>query len=395
MNDLVKPFKALRVQGEMSQQVSSPPYDVPSYKKALAFADGNPLSFLRVTRSEIEFDEGTSENSTEVFKRSADNLKKLIEGKILYEEKKPGYYLYTITRDDFELRGLIAVFSTKAYRENRIVRHELIRPDKEKNRADHLDNLGVQPSPVLLAVPGAKELSQTLYNHSLTKDDVSAHDEDGYLHRLTFIADEKEVSAITKQCNDLPLVYIADGHHRSSAASSVKDCEYFLAGLFMAEDTIIHGYHRGIVAGTSIDSSLISTVKKQCQLTKIDAIIEPPSGSCLFLYKEESYLLKFRESTDSNPVSRLDSFRLNDQVLAPIFNIKNLRTDKRICFVGGVTAERLRTMVKTGEIEVGFYMPATKMAELIAVAGAGELMPPKSTWFVPKLLDGLVSYRFR
>ena len=404
--ELIKPFEGLRVDKKRAQEVVSPPYDVLSRNEAKGLAAGKPWNFLRVTRSEIDWDEDISETDESVYQKAYDNLQSLIKQGVLSYDPTESYYLYSISKGDFKLRGIIGVFSTNCYKEGRVVRHELTKPDKEKNRADQLNKLGVQPSPVLMTVPSADELGEFISSIPESQDDIVVEDQEGYRHCLTTVSETEKVQRLTSIVNALPAVYIADGHHRSSAASSLPDCSHFLAGLFRSEEMVIKGYHRGIVPGvTPICDDFIASLESAGTLSKCDdqdgRLREPTAGSCYIFYQDKRYLFSYapvdpsHDSASHDAVSQLDSFRLSNQILKPFFGITNLRIDKRVVFVGGIEAHEMAHMVEKGELEYGFYVAPTKISELIAVAKAGQLMPPKSTWFDPKLLDGLISYRFR
>lgn len=400
MKKLCKPFKALLANPMYAQSIVSPPYDVPTRQEAKALAMNNPHSFLHITRSEINLDDGVKDNDERVYAQSKIQFEKAIQTKLLLHEQTLGVYPYQIAKGTFTQTGIIALFSLEAYRMGRIAKHELIKPDKEKDRAIQLNTLQAQPSPVLLTVPTDKAFNRLLNSCVAKPLSLEVVDSEGYFHRLWKITDSDLVQTICLQIESCNQLFIADGHHRTSAANNISEhhspihndrFDYFLAGLFPAEEMIIQEYNRGILPNLGISAEqLLASLQSVVALTACEKpkFINP--GHCAVCILNRWYIFSFNQSDNKNPVDSLDVSKLSQQILSPLFGISDLRKDTRIEFIGGKSFDLIEAKVRNAELLAGFALHPTPIHSMIEVSRAGELMPPKSTWFTPKLLDGLL-----
>lgn len=407
MPNLIRPFAALRPLPATAASVAAPPYDVLSSEEARVRAAGKPHSFLHISKAEIDLPPEVDHYDPAVYAKSAENLHKLIADGILMRDAKPCYYAYRLVMGEHTQTGLIAAASVAAYDGNRIRRHEFTRPDKEDDRVRQIEALNAQTGPVLLAHPDSTE-AESLLAAATTRDpiaDVTA--DDGIRHTVWLIDEAAAIERIGHIINAMPALYIADGHHRSAAASRVAaarrgtgapdSAEYFLSVIFPARQMRILDYNRVVrdLNGLSTDGFL-AAVAERCAVTPSDAPVKPDRSGCFGMYLDGRwYRLDIRPElvpTD-DPVRRLDVSVLSEHILAPILGIADLRRDTRIEFVGGIRGlPELERRVNSGEMALAFAMYPTQLAELMSVADAGEIMPPKSTWFEPKLADGLASH---
>jgi uncharacterized protein (DUF1015 family) len=405
---LIRPFAALRPLPERAAAVAAPPYDVLSSEEARARAAGKPYSFLHISKAEIDLPPEVDHYAPEVYAKSAENLKKLIDGKILLRDDKPCYYAYRLVMGTHAQTGLIASASVAAYDANRIRRHEFTRPDKEDDRVRQIEALNAQTGPVLLAHPDSEEAERLLAAATLDAPVADLTADDGILHTVWRIGDEAAIERIGAVMEAMPALYIADGHHRSAAASRVAaarrkaggkadSAEYFLAVIFPARQMRILDYNRVVrdLNGLSADAFL-AALGKPCTVAPSDGAAGPERAGSFGLYLGGRwYRLSIRPELvpARDPVRRLDVSLLTDRILGPILGITDLRRDTRIDFVGGIRGlSELERRVDSGEMAAAFAMYPTPLSELMSVADAGEVMPPKSTWFEPKLADGLASH---
>jgi uncharacterized protein (DUF1015 family) len=404
---LIRPFAALRPQPEHAAAVAAPPYDVLSREEARARAAGRPYSFLHISRAEIDLPPEIDHYAPEVYARSAENLKKLIDGGILTREAKPCYYAYRLLMGTHAQTGLIAAASVAAYDAGRIRKHEFTRPDKEDDRVRQIEALNAQTGPVLLAHPDSGEAERLVAEATAAAPIADLTAGDGIRHTVWRIDDEALIARIGKIVEAMPALYIADGHHRSAAASRVAaarrgkgasgSSEYFLAVIFPARQMRILDYNRVArdLNGLSADAFL-KAVGERGTLTPSDSPAKPERAGCFGLYLDKRwYHLAIRPELvpTRDPVRRLDVSVLSEQILEPILGIADLRRDTRVDFVGGIRGlSELERRVDSGEMAVAFALYPTPLSELMAVADAGQIMPPKSTWFEPKLADGLASH---
>ena len=407
-DSLIRPFAGLRPRGADAAAVAAPPYDVLSSAEARHLAIGKPLSFLHVSKAEIDLPPEIDHHAPEVYARSAENFQRLIVGGVLRRDSSPCYYAYRLCMGEHVQTGLVAVASIAAYDSNRIRKHELTRPDKEDDRVRQIEALNAQTGPVLLAHPDSPQAEHLIASvtDAVPVADVLA--DDGIRHTLWVIDDAQRIAAISEMFGAMRTLYIADGHHRSAAASRVAaarrggshataGAEYFLSVIFPASQMLIMDYNRVLrdLNGLSEDAFL-AAVGERYTVTASDAQVRPQrSGECGMYLRGRWYRLQIQPGLvpASDPVRRLDVSVLSEQLLGPVLGITDLRRDTRIDFVGGMRGlAELERRVDSGEMALAFAMYPTQMADLMAVADAGQVMPPKSTWFEPKLADGLVSH---
>ncbi|MBL0165651.1 MAG: DUF1015 domain-containing protein [Propionivibrio sp.] len=404
---LIRPFTGLRPRSEYAAAVAAPPYDVLSSEEARQRAAGKPYSFLHISKAEIDLPPEIDHYAPEVYARSAENLKKLIDEGILIRDTSPCYYAYRLVMGTHTQCGLIAAASVADYDSNRIRKHEFTRPDKEDDRVRQIEALNAQTGPVLLAHPDSDEAERLIAAATSGTPVADLTADDGIRHTIWRIDEAKAIERISAVIGALPSLYIADGHHRSAAASRVAaarrgqgrpdSAEYFLAVIFPARQMRIMDYNRVVrdLNGHSLDGFL-QAVGERCTVTSCAGRVTPERTGTFGMYVDGRwYRLAIRPDRvpTQDPVRRLDVSVLSEQILDPILGIADLRRDTRIDFVGGIRGlAELERRVNSGEMAVAFAMHPTQMAELMSVADAGEVMPPKSTWFEPKLADGLVSH---
>jgi uncharacterized protein (DUF1015 family) len=404
---LIRPFAALRPQPEHAAAVAAPPYDVLSSDEARVRAAGKPYSFLHISKAEIDLSPEIDHYAPEVYAKSAENLKKLIDGGILVREAKPCYYAYRLVMGAHTQTGLIAVASVAAYDAGRIRKHEFTRPDKEDDRVRQIEAINAQTGPVLLAHPDSDEAERLVAAAAAAAPIADLAADDGIRHTVWRIDDEAAIARIGAVIEAMPALYIADGHHRSAAASRVAatrrgasaasdSAEYFLAVIFPARQMRILDYNRVVrdLNGLSLDAFL-KAVGECCAVTLSATPVKPERAGVFGMYLDKRwYRLAVRpELVPADPVRQLDVSVLSEQILGPVLNIGDLRRDTRIDFVGGIRGlPELERRVNSGEMAVAFAMYPTQLTELMSVADAGKTMPPKSTWFEPKLADGLASH---
>ncbi|WP_153109297.1 DUF1015 domain-containing protein [Propionivibrio limicola] len=404
---LIRPFTGLRPRSEYATAVAAPPYDVLSSEEARERAAGKPYSFLHISKAEIDLPPDVDHYAPAVYAKSAENLKKLIDAGILFRDAKPCYYAYRLIMGEHTQTGLIAAASVADYDSNRIRKHEFTRPDKEDDRVRQIEALNAQTGPVLLAHPDSDEAERLVAAATTGTPIADITAEDGIRHTVWLIDDETAIVRISAVIDAMPNLYIADGHHRSAAASRVAaarrgkgapdSAEYFLSVIFPARQMRILDYNRVVrdLNGLSPDAFL-KAVAERYTVTPADRPVHPErTGVCGMYLAGRWYHLAVRPELVpvADPVRRLDVSMLSEQILGPILGIADLRRDTRIDFVGGIRGlGELERRVNSGEMAVAFAMHPTQLSELMSVADAGEVMPPKSTWFEPKLADGLVSH---
>jgi len=399
---LICPFAGLRPAVGRAEDVVAPPYDVLSTAEARVRAAGRPWSFLHISKPEIDLPEATDPHAPEVYEQAAINLQNMLQQGILVRDPDPCYYVYRLVMGEHRQTGLVAGASVAAYNSNRIRKHEFTRPDKEDDRVRQIEALNAQTGPVLLACESQAEVDELLETVTTGVPDVDLQADDGIGHMLWVVRDQALVDRISAAFNAMQALYIADGHHRSAAASRVaaargddEAAAWFLTVIFPHRQMQILDYNRVVrdLAGLSTESFL-ARVAERFQMSPSAAAVHPqgPGNFGMYLAGQWYQLMILPDKVPSDPVGRLDVSLLADQLLAPVLGIEDPRRDTRIDFVGGIRGlDELVKRVDSGEMAVAFSMHATRMEDLMAVADAGEVMPPKSTWFEPKLADGLVS----
>ena len=407
---LIRPFAALRPAPGRAADVIAPPYDVLNTEEARALAAGKPWSFLHISKPEIDLPRGTDVYSPEVYAKAVENLGRMIEAGVLQRDAKPCYYVYRLIMGERVQTGLVATASVAAYDANRVRRHEFTRPDKEDDRVRQIEALNAQTGPVLLAYPDAPEVDAILAEVSSGIPEADAVAESGVRHTLWVIRDEAVIASLTHSFETLPALYIADGHHRSAAASRIAaarrsahpevsadaDYNYFLAVMFPHHQMRIMDYNRLIRDSNGLgETEFLSRVAERFEFEEASGQVHPskPGEFGLYLGGRWLRLTIHEELIPGDPVGRLDVSLLHDHLIEPILGIADARRDKRIDFVGGIRGlAELERRVDSGEMALAFSLHPTRMEDLMAVADAGEVMPPKSTWFEPKLVDGMASH---
>jgi len=404
---LVQPFRALRPVPERAADVIAPPYDVVDTEEARALATGRPASFLHISRPEIDFPPGTDPHSAEVYARGAENLGRLVADGVLVREAAPCFYAYRMSMGAHVQTGIALTASVSAYEANRIRRHELTRPAKEDDRVRNIESLNAQTGPVLLAYRSDAAIAATLAAGTAGEPLIDATGQHGVRHTVWRIDDAAAVTALAASLEGLGGLYIADGHHRSAAAARVAAArrgagsapaashEYFLAVAFPDDEMKIYDYNRVVADLNGLTpGELLAAAAERFEIAPIAGDPKPSGRGRFAMYLAGSwYSLVAREATPTDPVAALDVSRLQSGFIAPVLGIGDPRTDPRIDFVGGVRGlDALAARVDAGRAAVAFALYPTGMGELMAVADAGLLMPPKSTWFEPKLADGLLSH---
>lgn len=408
---LILPFAGLRPAAGRAGDIAAPPYDVLNTEEARKQASGKPWSFLHVSKPEIDLPPGTDPYASIVYEKGRENFNRMISEGLLVRDDSPCFYLYGLTMGDHIQIGLVAAASVAAYDGNRIRRHEFTRPDKEDDRVRHVDALNAQTGPVFLTYRHSDEVDYMVAEITATRPDVDITAEDGVCHKLWVINDAEKVKALSSAFNAMDLLYIADGHHRSAAASRVaamrassnpdhngnESYNYFLSVIFPDNQTRILDYNRVVrdLNGLSKERFL-EAVRERFQINEEGKPVKPDSAGEFGMYLDGTWyrlLIKSDLISANDPVKRLDVSLLADNLIEPVLGITDPRRDKRIDFVGGIRGlKELERRVDSGEMAVAFSLFPTSLKDLMAVADAGKVMPPKSTWFEPKLADGLVSH---
>jgi len=408
---LIRPFAALRPLPEYTAAVIAPPYDVLSSEEARLRAEGKPYNFLHVSKPEIDLPVGTEPYSEVVYAKGAENFQRLRDRAILQQDVRPHYYLYGLTMHTHQQIGLVATASVAAYDHERIRKHELTRPDKEDDRVRHIDILNAQTGPVFLIYPHHAKIDELVNRLTAQIPTTEVTADDGIIHRLWIIENLTDIQTITTTFEQINRLYIADGHHRSAAASRVSALRrqhhpqwteedashYFLSVIFPDNQVRIFDYNRVIrdLNGLTPTEFLEQIAHDFTIETCSEAVKPQKTGEFgMFLDKRWYRLTLSPEKIPQNdPVARLDVSLLADYLIAPILKITDPRRDQRIDFVGGIRGlAELEKRVNSGEMAVAFALYPPTVAALMAVADAGKMMPPKSTWFEPKLADGLITH---
>ncbi|MBA3804939.1 MAG: DUF1015 domain-containing protein [Acidobacteria bacterium] len=402
---VIRPFSALRPPTDKAGQVASPPYDVVNTEEARALASGNPLSFLHVSRPEIDMADGTDIYSDPVYQKAAENFERMTKECPLERDDPPSIYLYRLIMGEHEQIGIVACCSVDEYDKDIIRKHERTRPDKEDDRTRHILSLRAQTGPVFLTYRPSRDVDTMVMDTTMSDAIFDFKAEDGIEHTIWRVPDALR---FTYAFRDVPFLYIADGHHRAASASRARaalreqnpshtgeeEYNYFLAVLFPSDQLQILPYNRIVRdLNNRTPQEFLAEVREKFRVTD-DAEPTPRSSRQWSMYLDGRwYGLSLNDDVplSSDPVASLDVSLLQDHLLDPILGIKDVRTDNRIDFVGGSrgTAE-LERLVKEGHAAVAFSLNPTTVDDLLKVSDAGSIMPPKSTWFEPKLRDGLL-----
>ncbi|MDH5710466.1 MAG: DUF1015 family protein [Gammaproteobacteria bacterium] len=402
---LIRPFAGLRPVPERAEEVVAPPYDVLNSAEARERAKGKPWSFLHISKAEIDLPEDTDPYDPAVYAKSAENLQKMLDEGILIRDDKDCYYAYRLIMNGHSQIGLVAAASVADYDTNRIRKHEFTRPAKEDDRVRQIEALNAQTGPVLLAYKSQPDMDAILENIARTEPLVDVTADDGVQHTFWIIDDEDTIAKISAGFDAMDAIYIADGHHRSASASRVakskggdgnQNSDYFLSVIYPHNQMKILDYNRVIkdLNGLSKDE-LLAKLEGKFEVKVEDATVSPSKPTEFGMYVDGQWY-RLNINTDlipNDPVASLDVSLLADNLIEPILGISDPRTDDRIDFVGGIRGlGELEKRVNSGEMAIAFSLYPTRMEALMAVADANEVMPPKSTWFEPKLADGLVSH---
>ena len=407
---LIKAFSGLRPKQEFAADVVAPPYDVLNTAEARKKVEGRPLSFLHISKPEIDLAKDIDPFDPAVYKMGEKNLKKLLSEEVLIKEQYDCYYVYQLIMGEHKQVGLVAVASVADYDTNRIRKHEFTRPDKENDRVRQIDALNTQTGPVFLTYRHNQIIDELVNEVITTVPEYDLTADDGVQHTIWRVKDQSSINTITLTFDAMDCLYIADGHHRSAAASRVaamrqqanahntgdEDYNYFLSVIFPDNQMQILDYNRLVKDLNGLtDKELLQHIKKSFDVELSHDAVKPQGAGQFGMYLSgDWYRLSIKADTiPSDPVGKLDVSLLQNNLIEPLLGISDPRRDKRIDFVGGIRGlSELEKRVNSGEMQIAFSLYPTSLDNLMAVADANEVMPPKSTWFEPKLADGLVSH---
>lgn len=396
----IRPFAALRPQPDKAAQVCELPYDVMSSEEAREMAAGNELSFLHVSKPEIDLPPGTNVYADEVYAKGAENLKKLIDGGVLFQDAQPCYYLYRQIMNGHAQTGLVAVSSCDEYDQNIVKKHEFTRPQKEDDRVRHIEALNSQTGPVFLTYPAIMAMDEFVARKTNEAPTVDFTAADGVQHTSWVIADQADIDFITGEFAKIPNTYIADGHHRSAAASRVNQSRngagqspWFLTVIFPHNQMQILAYNRALknLNGRTPDE-LLTRLGEIFDITSDGSPTPAAKHNLGFYLAGKWYALRVKAglTATNDPFESLDVSLLQKHVLEPLFGIEDPRTSDAIAFIGGIRGTgELERIVNNGDFACAFSMYPTSIEDLMAIADNDGVMPPKSTWFEPKLRDAM------
>jgi len=407
---LIRPFTGLRPASGRAAEVIAPPYDVLSSDEARTRAAGKPWSFLHISKPEIDLPAGIDPYAPQVYAKAAENLGLMVRKGVLARDPTPCYYVYRLVMGGHSQTGLVAAASIAEYESNRIRKHEHTQVDKETDRVRQIEALNAQTGPVMVGYPSAPEVDDILARCSAGSPDADATADGGIRHSLWVVRDAKVQAQLTRAFDAMPAIYIADGHHRSAAASRVtaarraanprhtgeENYNTFLTVNFPHHQLQILDYNRVIAGLNGLDAkAFLARVREKFSMQESPKPVKPAKAGEFGLYLARKwYRLAIRRELVpvNDPVARHDATLLSEHLLGPILGITDLRRDKRIDYVGGIRGlAELEKRVNSGEMTAAIALHPTSMEDLMAVAEAGKVMPTKSTWFEPKLADGLVS----
>ena len=404
---IIKPFKGYCPNSEIAKYVSSPPYDVMSSDEARDMVKNNPDSFLRVIKPEIDFQINKEPNGDTLHKHGSKNLQNLINKRKIKQDSSPCFYLYSISMGDHTQTGIMAAVSIEEYNTGKIKKHEFTRPEKEDDRTNHIDIINGNTGPVFLTFKNDGEFQSTTKSYIINKPDISIIADDNTKHTLWKIKNTDQISNLKNYFKNISELYIADGHHRAASASRVQKIReeqnpnhtgeetynYFLSAIFPHDEMQILDYNRLIRDLNGLTKrQLLKKIETNFYITPISSRQQPTN------YRKFSMLLNdvwYKLETKNNikpdgPVDSLDASILQNYILNPILGIDNPRTNDRIDFVGGIRGLQELERRCTIDAKIAFALYPVSINDLISVADSGDVMPPKSTWFEPKLRSGLV-----
>lgn len=409
----VRPFKGVRPPVEFVTEVASRPYDVLNSEEARIEAEGNEKSLYHIIRPEIDFAPGTDEHAPEVYAKAVENFKKFQDKGWLVQDEKPCYYVYAQTMDGRTQYGFVVAASVEDYMSGRIKKHELTRRDKEEDRMKHVRINRANIEPVFFTFPDNAELEAVLKEVTAKEPVYDFVAADGFGHHFWVVDDDETISRITTLFSGIPNMYIADGHHRSAAAALVgkemadanpnhtgnEEYNYFLAVCFPASHLHVIDYNRLVrdLNGLSESEFMARLADNFVVENKGTDVYKPQHLHNFSLYLNgEWYSLTAKQGTydDDDPIGSLDVTISSDLILRDVLGITDLRSDKRIDFVGGIRGlEELKRRVDSGEMKLALALYPVTMGQIIKIADTGNIMPPKTTWFEPKLRSGLVIHK--
>ena len=403
----ISPFKALRPNAQFAKQIASRPYDVLNSKEAKVEAQGNPSSFLHITKSEIDLPESIDVHSQAVYDKAKENLQAFISRNVLFQEDKPCYYIYRLIMNGRSQTGLVCVSSVDDYENGLIKKHEFTRPEKELDRINHIKTTGAQTGNVFLAYRNEENIDLLINKWTTEKNpqyDFVA--DDNIQHSIWIVSEDNTIEKITSLFKEkVPCTYIADGHHRAASAAKVRtalgnndtaETNFFLTTLFPSNQLHILDYNRVVKdLGALSDDDFSEKISEKFTVSKVDKAYKPSALHHFGLYLNNHWyeLIAKPNTFTEDPIGILDVTILQNNLLDPILDIKDQRTDKRIDFIGGIRGlEELEKRVDTGEMKLAISLFPVSIQQLFDISDSGNVMPPKSTWFEPKLRDGLLTH---
>ena len=407
---ILKPFKGIRPLTSNVAQIASKPYDVLNEREARQECEGNPDSFYHVIKPEIDFPDDFDHYAPEIYKKGKENFDRMLHSGLFNMDSKECYYIYRQVMNGRSQDGIVGCAHIDDYFNNVIKKHELTRPDKEEDRKNHIRYSHLNYEPVFFAYPKVSRLDEIVSDITAGNPVYDFTADDGIRHVLWVVDNDQSIAAITEEFSKIPSTYVADGHHRTAAAALVgkelrdanpnhrgdEEYNYFLAVHFPDDQLAIMDYNRVVkdLNGMS-DEQFIESLSNSFDVElKGTSSYRPNALHNFAMYLSGKwYSLTAKQGTynDTDPIGVLDVTILSEQILAPLLNIKDLRTDKRIEFVGGLRGlGELEKRVNSGEMRVAFALYPVTMKQLIDIADSGNIMPPKTTWFEPKLRSGLV-----
>ena len=394
----VHPIPALTVDPKSAIEITCVPYDIVSRDECRALAKDHPNTLLRVDRADLEFPDTVKFNAPEVYKKAAQNFSRLIENGSLLRETKPSIYLVRMIEGKHRQRGFAALADFGDYASGQLRKHEFTRPDKEDDRVNLIRHLGALTGPVLAAYPDLPELTAQMDEIELTvKPLAEVSDERGVKHTVWRCPDAAEIVRLFTQVSRS---YIADGHHRAAAAARLAKEKPGPLGIltvyFPASELRVLPYHRLVLKlDPFTPAAFLEEAKKVFQVTPSPFAPPDETGKIGLFLQGKWYQLAWKADAKSDPVARLDASALQDRLLGPVLQVKDPRTDSRLDFVGGIHGTKsLEDRVNSGQAAAAFSLPAVSLSQILAVADADQIMPPKSTWFEPKLRSGFYVHQF-